>query len=136
LGTCLTYWEPLGTQGSMVRILKSKKIKHQTLSPPTRSKNGPSWVHVESPYCLIGSMKNLLLKTLCHRFWPGLILLSKSRSTYNPYSYLLIHLSYQSNEVPSEFYLFFFTMSQSDWLITQKNETMEAPQNTRFYFEV
>jgi hypothetical protein len=33
----------------------------------------------------------------------------------------------------------FFAMSQFDWPITQKkkkNETMEAPQNRRFYFEV
>jgi hypothetical protein len=31
---------------------------------------------------------------------------------------------------------FFFTMNQFDWPITQKNETMEAPQDRRFYFEV
>ncbi len=31
----------------------------------------------------------------------------------------------------------FFAMSQFDWPITQKkNETMDAPQNRRFYFEV
>jgi hypothetical protein len=27
-------------------------------------------------------------------------------------------------------------MNQFDWPITQKNETMEAPQDRRFYFEV
>jgi hypothetical protein len=34
--------------------------------------------------------------------------------------------------------VFFFTMNQFDWPITQKNETMEAPQDRRFsnYFEV
>jgi len=38
--------------------------------------------------------------------------------------------------VPPNFVLFFFTMNQFDWPITQKNETMEAPQDRRFYFEV
>jgi hypothetical protein len=33
--------------------------------------------------------------------------------------------------------LFFFsTINQFDWPIKQKNETMEAPQDRRFYFEV
>ncbi len=33
--------------------------------------------------------------------------------------------------------VFFFTMNQFDWPITQKNETMEAPQDRRFsnYFD-
>jgi hypothetical protein len=33
--------------------------------------------------------------------------------------------------------IFFFSMrKKNDWPITQKNETMEPPQNRRFYFEV
>jgi hypothetical protein len=32
--------------------------------------------------------------------------------------------------------LVYFAMSQFDWAITQKNETLEAPQNVRFYFEL
>ncbi len=40
--------------------------------------------------------------------------------------------------MPPNFVVFFFTMNQFDWPITQKNETMEAPQDRRFfnYFEV
>jgi hypothetical protein len=38
--------------------------------------------------------------------------------------------------VPPNFVGFFFTMNQFDWPVTQKNETMEAPQDKRFYFEV
>jgi hypothetical protein len=42
------------------------------------------------------------------------------------------------NEVPPEFFFLFLfgARSQFDWPITQKNLTMKAPQNKRFYFEV
>jgi hypothetical protein len=41
--------------------------------------------------------------------------------------------------LPSLFAFFVFAMSQFDWPITKKEkkkETMEAPPNRRFYFEV
>jgi hypothetical protein len=45
--------------------------------------------------------------------------------------------SYSLDEVPPQvqFFLFISAMTQVDWPITQNKETMEAPQNRRFYFE-
>jgi hypothetical protein len=75
----------LGTIGNAREHGENTKIqKNQTPNPlPHSSKNGPSWVHVESPHCLIGGMKNLFPKLFVAIFWPGLILLSKVGKIWN-----------------------------------------------------
>jgi hypothetical protein len=48
-----------------------------------------------------------------------------------------MYLFEEVNEVPPKFNFFLLNEpKKTDWPITQKNETMEAPQNRRFYFEV
>jgi hypothetical protein len=50
---------------------------------------------------------------------------------------LPIHLSYYLDDVPPQF--FFFVCKERIWLAYhyyKKNQTMEAPQNSSFHFEV
>jgi hypothetical protein len=69
MGTALeTFWEQTG---NMVPTSQSgKKISHPAPLPPLLQK-WASGVHVESPHCLIGGMKNLFLKLFVAIFGLG-----------------------------------------------------------------
>jgi hypothetical protein len=78
---------------------------------------------------VIGYIKVLFLKIVCHDFWPGLIPLPKSMFTY--FGFILISCGCHTSPA---FFSFFFC-NEPIWFTHHKKkvETMESPQNWRFY---
>ncbi len=70
-----------------------------------------------------------------HWYW----VLSKKKKLLLLPSLVLVLFTFHVNQMrclPSSIPMFFFAKSQFDWPITRQIETMDAPQNSGFYFEV
>jgi hypothetical protein len=65
-----------------------------------------------------------IAKTICHYFWLKLLALAKSWGTY------FILITWGCFTSPT---VLFFGKSQFDWPIAKEIQTMQAPQNRRFY---
>jgi len=75
---------------------------------------------------LIDCMEILFLKLAGHYFWPGITALPKNTSP-NKLGYLFCFILISWGWLTSPTFFLFFAMTQFDWPIPKKVETMETP---------